>query len=389
MLNDGTEAASQPEHTRLADRIGIVPRLLVCSLVAILLAVAAGQAWTLRSVEANELQQAQDDLRVSMAMLRHELETLGSAWSVNSDGQLVLGTTKLNGRLDLVDAVRDVTGASATIFMGDTRIATNIKNPDGSRGIGTKLAAGAAHDAVLRDGHAYSGPATILGAPYLAMYEPIRTAQAQTIGILFVGVPVAEAQAFMSRITREAVIGGLVVALLAGLGYLWTLRANIRPLQSLAGVMHRIAEGALDSTVPFAARTDQIGQIARALLRLRDASARALALEQEAAARATAEAEKHAALVGMVDRIEVETTKAITEVGARTNAMTATAEEMSASAARTGHSAQNAATASGQARRDDRRNRRHSRFNCRGRRGTGRRDGGNRAQRGGDGIGGQ
>jgi Single cache domain 3 len=39
-----------------------------------------------------------------------------------------------------VDAVKDVTGASITIFLGDTRIATNIRNPDGSRAMGTKLA---------------------------------------------------------------------------------------------------------------------------------------------------------------------------------------------------------------------------------------------------------
>ena len=97
-----------------------------------------------------------------------------------------------------------MTGASVTIFLGETRIATNVKNPDGSRGIGTKLAAGAAHDAVLRDGRSYSGPTTILGASYLAVYEPIRDAQAQTVGILFVGVPLAEADAYMSQIKREA-----------------------------------------------------------------------------------------------------------------------------------------------------------------------------------------
>jgi methyl-accepting chemotaxis protein len=189
----------------------------------------------------------------------------------------------------------------------------------------------------------------ILGAPYLATYEPIRNAQAQTVGILFVGVPLADAQAFMSRIIRQAVISGVVIALLASLGYLWTLRANIRPLRDLTGVMLRIAEGALESAVPFATRTDQIGQMAGALLQLRDAAAHARDLEQEAEARARDEAEKHAALLGMVDRIEAETTKAINEVGVRTAAMTATAEEMAASAARTGTSAGSAAAASGQA----------------------------------------
>jgi hypothetical protein len=51
----------------------------------------------------------------------------------------------------------------------------------------------------------------------------------------------------------------------------------------------------------------------------------------------------------MADRIEVETTTALREVAARTTTMTATAEEMSASAARTDSAAQSAASASAQA----------------------------------------
>jgi methyl-accepting chemotaxis protein len=59
----------------------------------------------------------------------HELAPLGSVWSSTAGGQLVLGTAKLNGRNDIVDAVKDVTGAAATIFLEDTRIATNVTNP--------------------------------------------------------------------------------------------------------------------------------------------------------------------------------------------------------------------------------------------------------------------
>ncbi len=213
-----------PERVRLADRVGIVPRLLICALLAILVAVAAVQLWTLRSVEANGLQRAQQSLGISMAMLRHELAPLGTAWSATPDGLLLLGTTKLNDRNDLVDAVRDVTGASVTIFRGEIRIATNVKKPDGTRGLGTKLAAGAVHDAVLRDGRSFNGPAMILGASYLTIYEPIKDAQAATIGILFVGVPLADANAFMAKIGREAAIGALVIVLLAGFAYLWALR---------------------------------------------------------------------------------------------------------------------------------------------------------------------
>ena len=61
-----------------------------------------------------------------MAMLKHELAPLGPVWSSTADRQLVLGAVTLNGREDLVDAVKDLTGAAATIFLGDTRIATNV-----------------------------------------------------------------------------------------------------------------------------------------------------------------------------------------------------------------------------------------------------------------------
>ena len=202
-MDDITVAGASPSRVHLADRVGIITRMLVGSLLAMLMAVASVQFWTLRAVEESGLQRAQDLLNGSMAMLKHELVPLGVAWSTTADGQLALGTTILNNRNDLVDTVKDVSGAAATVFLGDTRIATNVKNPDGSRGIGTKLAAGAAHDAVLRDGHSYQGAATILGKPYLAIYEPIRDARAQTVGILFVGVPLSDAQMFMNRITRE------------------------------------------------------------------------------------------------------------------------------------------------------------------------------------------
>jgi len=217
----------------------------------------------MRAVEANGLQRAQDSLAINMAVLKHELAPFGDSWTTTADGQLLLGSTKLNGRNDLVDVIRDMTGAAVTIFMGDTRVATNVRGADGSRAVGTRLAAGKAHDVVLGDGRRYEGPATILGAPYLAVYDPVRDAHGQTIGILFVGVPMADAEAFMGRIVHEAILGALLIVLLTSLGYYWTLRAAVRPVTVLANTMQRIAAGMLDLAVPYIQRTDQIGEMAR------------------------------------------------------------------------------------------------------------------------------
>ena len=351
MTTIGT-TTSKVTRVHLADRIGIVPRLLVGSLLALLVAVACVEFWTLRAVEQSGLKRAEDLLSSSMAMLKHELAPLGVTWSTMTDGQLVLGTTKLSGRNDLVDAVRDISGAAATIFQGDTRIATNVKNPDGSRGIGTKLAAGAAHDAVLRDGHSYKGAATILGNSYLAIYEPIQTGQGETIGILFVGVPLADAQAFMSQITREALIGAFVIAVIAGLGYFWILRATVRPVTDLASVMHQIADGSLDRAVPGIRRLDQIGQMARAVQVFKDnmIETERLRGEQEESKRRAAAKQKDA-LHMMADEFESKVghlvgalSSASTELEATAQSMTGTANQSNQQAAAVAAAAEEAST---------------------------------------------
>jgi len=327
-MDEANRLSTPTPRPRLTDRIGIVPRLLIGALGALVVTVVAVQSWTLWAVNQNGLERAQRSLAISMAMLKHELSPLGSAWSSTADGQLVLGAVTLNGRNDLVDAVKDLTGAAATIFHGDTRIATNVTNGDGTRGIGTKLAAGVVHDTVMRDGRAYQGRTTILGKPYLAMYEPIHDARAATIGILFVGVPLAEAQAFMSKI-----IGGAVIALLAGLSYFCALRMAVRPITILANLMRQIADKRLDCAIPFTGRRDQIGQMARSVLVFRNdlTENERLRNEQDELKRRAATDQK-AALLHLADDFETKIGRLVSTLSSASTELETTAGSLTATA---------------------------------------------------------
>ena len=87
--------------------------------------------------------------------------------------KLYFGTTPINGNFKAVDQVEAVAGGTATIFLGDLRVSTNVQKPDGSRAVGTKLAPGPAYDSVFRNRKTYRGEADILGKTYLTVYEPI------------------------------------------------------------------------------------------------------------------------------------------------------------------------------------------------------------------------
>jgi methyl-accepting chemotaxis protein len=332
-MDEANRLSTPTPRPCLTDRIGIVPRLLIGALGALVVTVVAVQSWTLWAVNQNGLERAQRSLAISMAMLKHELSPLGSAWSSTADGQLVLGAVTLNGRNDLVDAVKDLTGAAATIFLGDTRIATNVTNGDGTRGIGTKLAAGVVHDTVMRDGRAYQGRTTILGKPYLAMYEPIHDVRAATIGILFVGVPLAEAQAFMSKIIGDAAIGGAVIALLAGLSYFCALRMAVRPITILANLMRQIADKRLDCAIPFTGRRDQIGQTARSVLVFRNdlTENERLRNEQDELKRRAATDQK-AALLHLADDFETKIGRLVSTLSSASTELETTAGSLTATA---------------------------------------------------------
>jgi methyl-accepting chemotaxis protein len=148
---------------------------------------------------------------------------------------------------------------------------------------------------------------------------------------------------------RLGLIGGgiLLIVLLAA----WCVNRDITSsLSRLKTAMERLATGELAVDVPGTGRRDEVGVMAKALLVFKghmENSAR-LAAEQQAQ-QERAERAKRAALVAMADTIESKATAALQHVGTQTAAMTATAAEMSASASRTGRSAEGAATASMQA----------------------------------------
>ncbi len=128
------------------------------------------------------------------------------------NGLLMAGSHVLNGDNDLPDTLGRLCGGEATIFMNDTRIATNILKEDGSRAVGTKLT-GAVYDTVIRDGKPSRGEATVLGTPYFTAYDPIKNGRGETIGVLATAVKKSDYLASYDRLL--ILVPALALAFLA------------------------------------------------------------------------------------------------------------------------------------------------------------------------------
>jgi two-component system NtrC family sensor kinase len=107
------------------------------------------------------------------------------------------GGVLLNRNYELVDRIKDIVFkdvkyrgkeiGTATIFLGDLRISTNVMDKEGNRAIGTR-AMREVQEQVLGKGMPWIHRAFVVDDWYITAYEPIRDIQDKIVGMLYVGM---------------------------------------------------------------------------------------------------------------------------------------------------------------------------------------------------------
>ncbi|MBE7220708.1 MAG: cache domain-containing protein, partial [Caulobacteraceae bacterium] len=279
------------------NRLPLATRVAGLFLFGIMLVSGVTTLQGQRAMTADAEQQAFERQDLNMRIAWKVLDGIGHD-ATEMDGGLRLDGRSLDNDTTAVDEISRLVGGMATIFHGDLRIATNVTTASGARAIGTKLAAGPVRDAVLRDGKPYRGEAMILGQPFLTAYDPIKAKDGHVIGILFTGIPRAVFFARVDAFQRQAMIAAALAAIVAAAAMLWVMGRMFAPLKDLRRAMDRLAGGDTAVEVPWATRADDLGGMARAVVRFREGGLARERLEAEAGAVADAAAAERAAAAG-------------------------------------------------------------------------------------------
>jgi two-component system, NtrC family, sensor kinase len=201
---------------------------------------------------------------------REELSgmALAAAVPIYDDGNFIgvlYGGVLLNQSQEIVDRVRDTVfqhemynGRSigtATIFLRNVRLSTNVLNPDGSRAIGTVASEQVARH-VLIDGKRWTDRAFVVNDWYITSYEPIEDIFGQRVGMLYVGVLEAKYSDVRSNALSLFImitIGGMALAV--GLGYIIADRLS-RPVKELIEVSKQVSNGNLSPEITTISKTE-------------------------------------------------------------------------------------------------------------------------------------
>ncbi|WP_291008089.1 cache domain-containing protein [Hydrogenophaga sp.] len=192
---------------------------------------------------------------------------------------MVVGGLLLNQNLDFIDHINRIvypdgslpfgSQGTATLFLDDVRITTNVRLFQDQRAIGTRVSQ-TVRDRVLGQGQTWLARAFVVNDWYVSAYEPLLDAAGQRIGMLYVGFL---EQPF--RLVRYALLAvtGLIFLLAMAVSAWFSLRwarSIFRPVEQMNRTMQRVEDGEAHARVGGLPVHDELGALAGHLDQLLD-----------------------------------------------------------------------------------------------------------------------
>ncbi|MGH1412560.1 MAG: sensor histidine kinase [Pelagimonas sp.] len=184
---------------------------------------------------------------------------------------VLVGGILLNRNLQFIDTINAlvylnaITGGerqgTATLFLDDVRVSTNVRLFEDVRALGTRVS-GAVRNKVLDEGQTWLARAFVVNDWYISGYLPLKDSFGRRVGMLYVGF----LEAPFSAAKRSAYIWMMVafgaVLALSGPVFLGLAKGIFAPLERMSHTMKRVEKGDLSARNGNIGTTDEIGQVA-------------------------------------------------------------------------------------------------------------------------------
>lgn len=184
---------------------------------------------------------------------------------------VLVGGTLLNRNLAFIDTINDLvyratdeTGArqgTATLFLEDVRVSTNVRLFENVRALGTRVSA-EVRGTVLDEGRTWLDRAFVVNDWYISGYLPIEDSFGTRVGMLYVGYLEAPFRAAKQSAYLAILAAFLVVIVLSVPLFLRMARGIFSPLERMTKTMRLVEGGDLDARIGPTGARDEIGQVA-------------------------------------------------------------------------------------------------------------------------------
>jgi two-component system NtrC family sensor kinase len=192
---------------------------------------------------------------------------------------IIFGGYLINNNNEIVDQIKtrvfqdqkykgkDI--GTATIFFDDVRIATNVRQNDGTRAIGSRLSA-EVYDYVILKGKIWADRAFVVNDWYITAYEPIRDTDDNIIGSLYVGLLEGPFKHPQKVIIIYFIIALSITAVTSLILMFFYTRLMVRPIESIIRMSKELTAGNLSARCNISP-SGEMGQLCRTIDQMAEA----------------------------------------------------------------------------------------------------------------------
>ncbi|MEO0161251.1 MAG: cache domain-containing protein [candidate division WOR-3 bacterium] len=182
---------------------------------------------------------------------------------------VVYGGRLLNRNFEIVDKIKDIVYkderfrgkeiGTATIFLKDLRITTNVRDISGERAIGTRVSE-EVYNQVLITGKPWIGRAFVVNDWFITAYEPIRDINDKIVGILYVGMLEAPYVYLRNRVVSIFILIALSSIVALAIISFFTVKRITKPINELYQLTKRVSKGDLAARARITS-DDELGEL--------------------------------------------------------------------------------------------------------------------------------
>lgn len=252
-------------------KLSVMAQLVMLCAIPLVIMVASVTVYAIRTMRSMVRDTTMEGLENLCQSVYAAYEALDPG-AYRMDGEaLYKGDYCVSENVDIIDGFVEGSSADVTIFYGDTRRATSLRDKDtGERILGTK-ASDEVIQTVLNGGKTYETDSVVInGKTYYAFYMPAIDTSGKCVGMVFAGQPATEAAARINQSSLMILGISAFILIIALLVCIKIASAIARVIIQTETLLSSLAEGDLNLTVNerILKRSDEIGIMGHAVQRL-------------------------------------------------------------------------------------------------------------------------
>ncbi|MCF6273525.1 MAG: cache domain-containing protein [Rhodobacteraceae bacterium] len=184
-------------------------------------------------------------------------------------GVLVAGVL-LNRNLDFIDTINGLvypeasltegSRGTATLFLEDVRVSTNVRLFENVRALGTRVSV-EVRSAVLDQGRTWLDRAFVVNDWYISAYEPLVDSFGNRVGMLYVGFLDSPYRAAKTKALWLISGGFLLLLALSVPLFLWLARGVFKPLEKMVETITKVESGDLTARTGLAEQNNEVSLV--------------------------------------------------------------------------------------------------------------------------------